>query len=357
MNTQPSIHQSTNPLNLCLLFAAGTTAVASGAPTATLVPHPDSYQIGTDIQLRANVTPGGNGVSRVEFFAGTVSLGDGQPVWDGRWEFPDGSALGIMHVGHRVDYNLPNSAGMFAMSGSLTTPYTFDGTFMHWPAEGGEASGAANILLSWAADGTLNAAINGDAPLGRRPLTGGVGTGGNPYAMITFVENYHYFNGGVLPGTIALQHRGGTVYGPWQTAGRIGQAGVANAYWAAWPMAVLPAGTYTVIDSSPSTWSHNSLSGNCGFTIVKGIGNNADASALLAAWTANCGLVGAAAALEADPDGDGRPNWVEASHGGHPMQADPTPVGMRTTMLDTRNAVSYLASTGRLNPNAHESQF
>lgn len=498
MKSQAEMNHSTTGPSLCLLLAAAMTAVASGAPSATVTPHPDTYQIGTGIELRATITPGGDAVSRVEFFAGTVSLGDGRPVWDGRWEFPDGAALGIMDGGQMVDYDPPNGSGMFAMGGNLTTPSTFEGTFMHWPAEGGEATGAATVLLSWTGDGTLNANISGDDPLGARMLTGGVGANGNPYAMtwsgapagihsitaklhygtgqsvvsaptpvtvegaagpapvissstilngivgqplsyairtsgastsyaasglptglvcapesgiitgvpetsgisvaslvatgtggtatlnltinisavettilnigniyavssnptqpttftlasatkITFIEDYHYFNGGVLPGTIALRHDNGTVYGPWQTAGRIGQGGVANAYWSAWPMAVLPAGTYTVVDSSPSTWSHNYSSGYRGFTIVKGIANSPDAGALLATWTAACGLVGAAADLEADPDGDGRPTWLEAALGGHPMRADPTPVGMRATMLGARHAVSYLACSG-----------
>lgn len=498
MKTQAEFRHSTNHLGLCLLLGAGMTVAASGAPSATIVPHPDSYQTGVDIQLQANVTPGGDAVSRVEFFAGTVSLGDGRPVWDGGWEFPDGATLGIMDGGQMVDYDPPSGSGMFAMDGNLTTPYTFEGTFTHWPAEGGEVTGAATVLLSWTGDGTLNANISGDDPLGTRMLTGGVGANGNPYAMtwsgapsgthsvtaklyygsgefvvsaptqvtvagaagptavitsstilngivgqplsyaihssgaatsysasglptglvcdpatgiiagepeaagisaaslvatgdggtatlnltinistaettildngniggvlsnpsqpttfelasetmITFVEDYHYFNGGVLPGTIALRHGNGTVYGPWQTAGRIGQGGVANAYWSAWPMAALPAGTYTVVDSSPSTWSHNYQSGYRGFSIIKGIGNSADASALLAAWTANCGLAGAAADLGADPDSDGRPNWLEAALGGHPLWAEPTPVGMRTTLLGNRHAVSYLACTG-----------
>ncbi|MEN6347804.1 MAG: hypothetical protein ABFD08_00190 [Syntrophomonas sp.] len=88
---------------------------------------------------------------------------------------------------------------------------------------------------------------------------------------ITFIWNYHYFNKGALPGTIALKHQDGTVYGPWQTEGKEGQGKVANAYWIAKPNIVIKAGTYTVIDSNPATWSHNEQSKNCGFTEIKGI--------------------------------------------------------------------------------------
>lgn len=86
---------------------------------------------------------------------------------------------------------------------------------------------------------------------------------------ITYLRNYHYFNGGVLPGTIALQHSDGTIYGPWQTWGIIGQGGVFNAYWVCYPLMKIKAGTYTVVDSDPSTWSHNSWSGYQGFTNIR----------------------------------------------------------------------------------------
>ncbi len=81
--------------------------------------------------------------------------------------------------------------------------------------------------------------------------------------LITYIMDYHYFNGGTLPGTIALRHSDGTVFGPWQSGGRVGQSGVSNAYWEVRPMEVLPAGEYTVVDSSPATWSH----GSCSLTI------------------------------------------------------------------------------------------
>lgn len=88
---------------------------------------------------------------------------------------------------------------------------------------------------------------------------------------ITWVSNYHYFNKGALPGTIAFKHADGTVYGPWPTEGVEGQGKVANAYWIAKPNVVIKAGTYTVIDSNPSTWSQNSQSNNCGFVEIKGV--------------------------------------------------------------------------------------
>lgn len=87
--------------------------------------------------------------------------------------------------------------------------------------------------------------------------------------LITYINNYHYFNGGTLPGTISLKHSDGTVYGPWQTWGSVGQGGVSNAYWVFFPLVKIKAGAYTVIDSDPTTWSHNSESNYCGFTHIR----------------------------------------------------------------------------------------
>ena len=89
--------------------------------------------------------------------------------------------------------------------------------------------------------------------------------------MITLIQNYHWNDGrGATPGTISLRGSNGQTYGPWQTTGTTGQGGTANLYWNAYPNSVLPAGTYTVIDSSPGTWAQNSQSGGAGFTRVEG---------------------------------------------------------------------------------------
>ncbi len=89
--------------------------------------------------------------------------------------------------------------------------------------------------------------------------------------VITLIQNYHWNNGrGANLGTIALRASSGQTYGPWRTAGAPGQGGVPNAYWNAYPNTTLPAGTYTVIDSDPSSWAQNSESGGAGFSRVEG---------------------------------------------------------------------------------------
>jgi hypothetical protein len=90
--------------------------------------------------------------------------------------------------------------------------------------------------------------------------------------LVTEIVNYHWNDAqGAEPGTIALQAEDGTLYGPWQAHTLPGQGGVPNAYWVVNPQVVLPPGTYTVIDSDPSTWAQNSETGGIGISWGKGI--------------------------------------------------------------------------------------
>lgn len=89
---------------------------------------------------------------------------------------------------------------------------------------------------------------------------------------ITFVQTYHWHGGkGVPPGTISITGPDGTVHGPWEAVGSVGQGGVKNAYWNAEPGVDLPPGTYTVTDSDPATHGTNDQMGGIGQTIVRGV--------------------------------------------------------------------------------------
>ena len=88
--------------------------------------------------------------------------------------------------------------------------------------------------------------------------------------LITSIANYHY-GPETPPGQVGLTAADGTFFGPWQTTGSDGQGGVRDATWTATPMVVVPAGTYTVWDSEPSTWSTNDEAGGVGFTTVRGV--------------------------------------------------------------------------------------
>lgn len=102
---------------------------------------------------------------------------------------------------------------------------------------------------------------------------GGVGNNGRSPSFtlqqpmnIYFGMSYHYNGGrGATPGTIAFRDSSGRTYGPWQTAGAYG-----NKYWIVRPGVTLPAGTYTIFDSDPATWSCNDQSGMNGMSLIKG---------------------------------------------------------------------------------------
>ena len=91
---------------------------------------------------------------------------------------------------------------------------------------------------------------------------------------ITLIRNYHWNNGKGSPiGTIGLKRHDGTVYGPWRISMSSGQGGAKNVYWIVNPNVVIPAGTYTIMDSDHATWSHNLQSKSCGFSYVEGVYN------------------------------------------------------------------------------------
>ncbi|MEA4933498.1 MAG: S-layer homology domain-containing protein [Lawsonibacter sp.] len=78
---------------------------------------------------------------------------------------------------------------------------------------------------------------------------------------IAKISDYHYATSDT-PGTIALQKADGTIYGPWSA--------VESGYWCVYPDIELPAGTYTVIDSKPGSWSFNYESGYAGMLEIVG---------------------------------------------------------------------------------------
>lgn len=102
------------------------------------------------------------------------------------------------------------------------------------------------------------------------PIEGG---GGQPPTVkqdrayfVTEVCAYHWNNGAGAPaGEITLQAADGTVYGPWKATLRN------EVYWVAQPNQELPGGTYTLLDSDPSTWAQNSGSSGKGMGWAYGI--------------------------------------------------------------------------------------
>ncbi len=88
---------------------------------------------------------------------------------------------------------------------------------------------------------------------------------------VTRIMTYHWNNGqGAPAGRIALRNSSGETFGPWQAIGEPGQGGVPSAYWVVEPDVRLAAGTYTIVDSNPSTWAQNAATGGAGMATAEG---------------------------------------------------------------------------------------
>ena len=87
---------------------------------------------------------------------------------------------------------------------------------------------------------------------------------------VTNIYNYHYEwklpNPPVGKG-MKLRSSGGNVYGPWEVTPGDGDY---KTTWGCSPKTIIPAGTYSVIDPDPASWSNNSGSEYRGFSEVQG---------------------------------------------------------------------------------------
>ena len=99
-------------------------------------------------------------------------------------------------------------------------------------------------------------------------------TKGHAYCLLQ-ISDYHWNDGqGATPGTVGLTVVSGTgtagnTIGPFAATGSDGQGAVHNANWDAaipqTPQPVVIKGSYSCLDSDPSTWAQNGKSGGAGF--------------------------------------------------------------------------------------------
>lgn len=147
--------------------------------------------------------------------------------------------------------------------------------------------------------------------------------------VLAAISTYHWNHGKgtATPGTIALRDFSGRLFGPWKTQGSPGQGGVPNANWTARPMAELPAGTYTVVDSDPATWAHNPQSGGRGFVRVETlpVGDSAGTA----------------------PKGRAMERWVNARDPNHYVQRETTAQGVRWVEYINGKALFRFEEKGR----------
>jgi hypothetical protein len=164
-----------------LTIAAAAPVVPPGVTISSPIAA-DSFASGATIPLVAEVdTSGGTAVTGVDFYDNGSFIGQAQLNFLGGWVFPDTSELFVMgnSGGGMVDYSPPGaySGGeqMYSMDGIFPTSDSFQGTYSHWDETlGAPIYGNATIQFSLSSNGTLDASMLGDAPLGTRNLTGGV---------------------------------------------------------------------------------------------------------------------------------------------------------------------------------------
>lgn len=147
-----------------------------------------------------------------------------------------------------------------------------------------------------------NARVDDDlSAVQNRPTRATTFTLGQP-TWIAGIATVHRNKGrGAPPGTIALRSSSGEVFGPWRAIAAPDATGLQNAGWAVKLDIVLPAGTYTVIDSDPATWSHNATSGGAGIAAVmgnSGTAQNAPPTVTKSAPSADTGVAPMAAPSE-----------------------------------------------------------
>lgn len=88
---------------------------------------------------------------------------------------------------------------------------------------------------------------------------------------ITRIMNYHWSNGnGRSPGSVGIKYANGNQAGSWQSIGTSGTGGAQNVNWVVSPNVTLEPGLYEITDSDPGSWSQNSGSFGCGFTMIWG---------------------------------------------------------------------------------------
>lgn len=93
----------------------------------------------------------------------------------------------------------------------------------------------------------------------------------NVPTRITQVVTYHWNSGrGARPGAIGLRNNNNGQVFRFAATGVAGYGGAPNVNWVATPNVNVPAGSYTVLDSDPGTWSSNPQSASQGFAIVRG---------------------------------------------------------------------------------------
>jgi len=165
-----------------LVFTGILAMSAIPAPAVTL-PQITSPVNGATVQtamVDIQVTVAGiPDVQSVKIRSNGTVIGTASPTsYFGEWSFPDTSHISILEgtdgTAVKIDYTPPNGAPMFLIDGTMTSANTATGSFIHWPGGGVTNTGDLTATFAFANDGTITVTFDGDSPLGKRTVTGGI---------------------------------------------------------------------------------------------------------------------------------------------------------------------------------------
>ena len=144
-----------------------------------------------------------------------------------------------------------HGAAQGAPGAAIPAPYDFSG--LAW----GDSIDGSTVLFN---TGNVRAVSSG-------PPLAATFTTASTYTIVSICD-YHY-GSTAAPGSISLVDASGRTVGTWPASGLVN-----NWYWYVRPNVTIGPGTYTVVDSNPSTWSYTpgdgSPSEGMGFTRVLG---------------------------------------------------------------------------------------
>jgi len=233
----------------------------------------------------------------------------------------------------------PPSASAVDIAGTAAVGQTVSGSYTY---NKGSASNEGDSAFRWLRVSGTPSLLGQPYILYANLNLAGVGSGPSSQAQFTVsgssyiskISNYHY-NFGYIPGTISLVGADSTAYGPWNTTNEIGS------YWCIYPDIELPAGTYTVIDLNPASWSCNPGSGNAGMTEI--VGYTMISGASEKNYTLQAADSGHRILFEVTPkDGDGHQGLAVMSVAFGPVEAPLDTDG--DGVLDTIDNAPYISN-------------
>jgi len=229
------------------------TATNTGGSTTVGLSITVNTPTASPVTLNTSTAVMDPGVQRI-FSASVVGLPSSAVTWS---TFPEATGTLVPMGDSSVTYTAPSTAGTVQLTATSVSDNNAQATVTITVRA--TAATVEDIFNNWNLGGVTE------------PPTTATTFTITASRRITYFDTYHWNHGGVLPGLLSLRHSDGTVYGPWQATGIPGMGGNTNAIWVCYPDIDIKAGTYTVVDSDPATWSQDGESGGQGFAHLQAL--------------------------------------------------------------------------------------